>query len=113
MGRSADECLCASIGLRRIQPRILPTGEQLLKNVVMHGEQLAVVLVELLTLHSEITDLPPMLLKGVTALTRAAGQQAAHANTRGFQTESREHLALRVVGGESRGKVNDDTSSNA
>ena len=58
----------------------------------MHGKQLAVVLVELLALHGQIADLPPMLLKGFAALTRAAGQQATHAHAGGFQPERRQHL---------------------
>lgn len=61
MGWDIDRCV--SVGLRRIEPGVLPTGEQLLKNVVVHGEQLAVVLVELLTLHGQVADLLPMLLQ--------------------------------------------------
>lgn len=63
------EAACASVinqcsvRLRRIKPRVLSAGQQLLKDVMVHGKQLAVVLVELLTLHRKITDLLPVLLQ--------------------------------------------------
>lgn len=57
-----------SVSLRGIKLSVLPASEQLLEDFMVHGEQLAVALVELLALVGQLADPLPMLAQRLAAL---------------------------------------------
>src|SRR5690606_35567223 len=82
-----------SISLRGIELSVLVASEQLLQDFMVHGEQLAVALVQLLALSGQLANLLPMPTQGLAALARAPSQQALHARRSGFLAKGGQHLA--------------------
>src|SRR5690606_5811329 len=83
----------------RIEPGALVAEQQLLEDLVVHGKQPAIALVELLALPGQVAELLPVPRQGSATLARVTGQQALHAGASGVQAEGGEHLAATLSAG--------------
>src|SRR5690606_8093524 len=82
-----------SVGLRCVQLRRTGFAEQLFENLVVHGQQLAVALIEALALAGQLAELLPGMLE-VAALGRGkTSEQLVHGLVAAAETEGGQHLA--------------------